>query len=34
MIAPEGLSVPALLDAAAGQDREALVFPGARVSEP
>ena len=32
MIAPEGLSVPALLDAAAGQDREALVFPAARVT--
>jgi fatty-acyl-CoA synthase len=32
MIAPEGLSVPALLDAAARQDREAAVFPGARAS--
>jgi fatty-acyl-CoA synthase len=31
MIAPEGLSVPALLDAAR-QDREAAVFPGARAS--
>jgi fatty-acyl-CoA synthase len=32
MIAPEGLSVPALLDAAAREDREASVFPGARAS--
>jgi fatty-acyl-CoA synthase len=31
MIAPEGLSVPALLDAAAAQDREAAVFPDARA---
>ena len=28
MIAPQGLSVPALLDTAAAQDREAAVFPG------
>jgi fatty-acyl-CoA synthase len=32
MIAPEGLSVPALLGAAAAQDRETAVFPGARTS--
>jgi fatty-acyl-CoA synthase len=32
MIAPEGLSVPALLDAAAEQDREAAVFPDGRAS--
>jgi hypothetical protein len=31
MISPEGLSVPALLDAAAEQDREAAVFPGGRA---
>jgi hypothetical protein len=32
MIAPEGRSVPALLDAAAEQDREAAVFPDGRAS--
>ena len=32
MIAPQGLSVPALLDTAAAQDREAAVFPDARAS--
>jgi hypothetical protein len=32
MISPEGLSVPALLDAAAEQDREAAVFPDGRAS--
>ncbi|HEX5298926.1 MAG TPA: hypothetical protein VFW50_18235 [Streptosporangiaceae bacterium] len=32
MISPEGVSVPALLDAAAEQDREAAVFPDGRVS--
>lgn len=31
MISPEGLSVPALLDAAAEQDGEAAVFPGGRA---
>lgn len=32
MISPDGLSVPALLDAAAAEDREAAVFPDGRVS--
>src|SRR5512142_2293261 len=32
MISPEGLSAPALLDAAAEQDREAAVFPDGRAS--
>lgn len=32
MISPEGLSVPALLDAAALDDREAAVFPDGRAS--
>jgi fatty-acyl-CoA synthase len=32
MIASQGLSVPALLDTAAAQDREAAVFPGSRAS--
>jgi fatty-acyl-CoA synthase len=32
MIAPQGLSVPALLDTAAAQDREAAVFPDGRAS--
>ena len=35
MISPDGLSVPALLDAAAAEDREAAVFPEApRMSRP
>jgi len=32
MISLDGLSVPALLDAAAAEDREAAVFPDGRVS--